>query len=256
VEPEQFQAWSLEHATLLIQSIRDSVFKRLVAAFPAKRTVIDHWLIGRSADGHHGGNADERIRLIPLPSIGHAYVDHQIRRVLVEVSPNCPLRPDDMSWACNGVEIGEGARVSRLIASEEDSFIEHFGVGQASSHWRSLTPAALPESAKRRRIEPTLRLAEAKNASERAYEQQQARLAVLTALRHAGCNVEVLLVEVQREPFQGQGVRAEAFAPNTRFLKERLWHVAISFVEPVQGPLVLGDGRFLGLGVLAPHPFH
>lgn len=252
VEPEQFQAWNLEHVTLLIQSIRDAVFTKLLAAFPAKQAQIEHWLIGRNADGSNGGKADERIRLIPLPSVGHAHVDHQIRRVLVEAPANCPIRADDLSWACNGVELGEGDSLSRLTASEEDSFMEHFGIGRTATHWRTLTPAALPESAKRRRIEPTRRVAEAKNASERAHEQQQARMAVLTALRHAGFNLDVLDVVVQREPFQSHGARAEAFAPGTRFAKERLWHVAIQFGEPVQGPLVLGDGRFLGLGVFAP----
>jgi len=93
---------------------------------------------------------------------------------------------------------------------------------------------------------------EAKGASERAREQQQASAAVLTALRHAGFNLDVLDVAVQREPFQSHGARAEAFAPGTRFAKERLWHVAIKFAEPVQGPVVLGDGRFLGFGVFAP----
>jgi CRISPR-associated protein Csb2 len=47
-------------------------------------------------------------------------------------------------------------------------------------------------------------------------------------------------------------VRAEPFAERTRFAKERLWHVDITFDRRVSGPLVLGDGRFLGLGVMAP----
>jgi CRISPR-associated protein Csb2 len=47
-------------------------------------------------------------------------------------------------------------------------------------------------------------------------------------------------------------VRAEAFAPGTRFPKERLWHVEIAFAERLRGPLVLGDGRYLGLGLMAP----
>lgn len=252
VDSEQFQAWDLEHAALLIQSIRDAVLKKLVGAFPVRQAQIEHWIVGRNADGSNGGRADERIRLIPLPSIGHAHVDHQIRRVLVEAPANCPIRSDDLWWACNGVELGEVDSLSRLAPSQEDSFLEHFGIGRASAHWQTLTPAALPESAKRRRIEPARRVAEAKTASERAREQQQARLAVLIALRHAGFNLDVLEVFVQREPLQSHGARAEAFAANTRFAKERLWHVGITFVEPIQGPLVLGDGRFLGLGVFAP----
>jgi CRISPR-associated protein Csb2 len=57
---------------------------------------------------------------------------------------------------------------------------------------------------------------------------------------------------VQREPFEARGSRVEAFAEGTRFSKERLWHVELELDRPVEGPLVIGDGRFLGLGVMAP----
>src|SRR6185437_3156417 len=91
-DPEQFQEWNLERASLLIQSIRDAVFKKLVTAFPAKAAQIEHWLIGRNADGGNGGKTDERIRLIPLASIGHAHADYGIRRVFIESPANCPIR--------------------------------------------------------------------------------------------------------------------------------------------------------------------
>lgn len=32
----------------------------------------------------------------------------------------------------------------------------------------------------------------------------------------------------------------------------RLWHVEVAFSAPVPGPLVIGDGRYCGLGVMAP----
>jgi CRISPR-associated protein Csb2 len=243
-DPEQFQAWDLERASLLIQSIRDSVFKKLTTAFPAKSAQVEHWLIGRKAE--------ERIRLIPLASIGHAHADYGIRRVFIESPPNCPIRADDLFWAFHGVELGEGTNSTRLSGSEDVSFSQHYGVACAAADWQTITPAALPESARRRRIEPSRRLAEAKCASERAREQEQARMAVLAALRHSGLNLKVLDIIVQREPFQSHGARAESFSPGTRFAKERLWHVGIKFAEAVQGPLVLGDGRFLGLGVFAP----
>ena len=59
------------------------------------------------------------------------------------------------------------------------------------------------------------------------------------------------VIRVQREPFEVGGERVEEFAPGTRFPKERLWHVEITFTEPISGPLVIGDGRFLGLGAMA-----
>jgi CRISPR-associated protein Csb2 len=76
--------------------------------------------------------------------------------------------------------------------------------------------------------------------------------AVVTALRHAGVRAPAVTIKVQREPFERRGARAEAFADGTRFAKERLWHVELSFLESIAGPLVIGDGRFLGLGLLAP----
>lgn len=256
VESEQFQAWSLDKACLLVQSVRDAVFKRLLSAFPSKAAQIEHWLIGRNADGSNGGKADERIWLIPLASIGHAHADHSIRRLFIEAPANCPIRADDLSWAFNGVELGEAGNLGRLSVTDDPGFLGHYGIDQAAANWQTITPAVLPESARRRRIEPSRRLAEAKNATERAHEQHQARLAVLTALRHAGFKVEVRDIIVQREPFQSHGERAEIFALGSRFLKERLWHVAIEFADPIRGPLVLGDGRFLGLGVLAPVSQH
>lgn len=251
-DQDQPQAWGLEKASLFVQTIRDSVNARLLKAFPSKATLIDHWLIGRKADGSNGGKSDERIRIIPIPSIGHNHADHAIRRVLVEIPALCPLRADDLNWAFNGTELGQDGDLGRLTLADDMIFLEHYGVGKEAATWRTITPAALPESARRRRIEPSRKQEEAKNASERGNEQHQARLAVLTALRQAGLNLAVLDITVQREPFQGHGARAEAFAPDSRFTKERLWHVTLKFTEPVQGPLVLGDGRFLGLGVFAP----
>src|SRR5262249_27070956 len=76
--------------------------------------------------------------------------------------------------------------------------------------------------------------------------------AVIQALRHAGMPARPLAVRVQREPFEAKGQRAESFAPGTRFVKERLWHVEMALAEAVQGPLILGDGRYLGLGLMTP----
>lgn len=252
--PDEFHVWSLDKASVLVVQIRDAVVAKLRQAFPGKGAQIEHWLIGRNADGSNGGKSSERVKLIPLPSIGHPHADQNIRRLLVEVPAHCPIRADDLFWAFNGIELGDDGRNGRLTQANDITFARHFGIDAETKarEWKTITPVALPDIAKRRRIDPSRRLQEAKGAAERAREQFQARLAILTALRHADINASVEEIIVQREPFQIHGARAEAFAPGTRFAKERLWHVSLTLTQPVSGPLVLGDGRFLGLGVFTP----
>ncbi|HUE86642.1 MAG TPA: type I-U CRISPR-associated protein Csb2 [Vicinamibacterales bacterium] len=118
--------------------------------------------------------------------------------------------------------------------------------------WRTVTPAALPEAAGRRRIDPARVQAEARTGTERAAEHARATEAVQQALRHTDVRARAESIRVQREPFDLGGERAELFAAGTRFSKERMWHVEVTLDRGVAGPLTLGDGRFLGLGVMRP----
>jgi CRISPR-associated protein Csb2 len=137
-----------------------------------------------------------------------------------------------------------------LIAATDNSMLRNYE--REDVRWRTVTPAALPEVAKRRRIDPARRGPEGKTGAERGAEQQRAAREVIQALRHAELPTAVEMIRVQREPFEANGERVEAFAPGTRFQKERLWHVEITFNERVPGPLLIGDGRYYGLGLMAP----
>jgi CRISPR-associated protein Csb2 len=248
--------WRLDRIVELTECVRDGVVARLKEVWPAKAACIERVLIGRNA-----AQADKaaRVRIIPLPSIGHHYADHAIRRVLIDIPANCPLQADDLEWAFSALAIrvsDQGEVLTELLPAVDDSMLARYGVESATAacRWRTVTPAALPHSATRRRIEPS-RLrdpAEQKRATERAEEHNRAASAVVQALRHAGIAATATEIRVQREPFTGKGKRVEAFALGTRFTKERLWHVEITFAEPVPGPLILGDGRYLGLGLMEP----
>ncbi|APZ44302.1 type I-U CRISPR-associated protein Csb2 [Acidihalobacter ferrooxydans] len=254
-----FAPWPLKAAAALVRTLRDSACERLAPHFEGSG-VVDKALIGRDAT-----EADKklRIRIIPFPSIGHPHADHGIRRVLVEVPPDCPIRSDDVAWSFAGLEVAEpvldaetGEILSspvELVKADDDSMLLHYGIGEdrASRVWRSVTPLALPEDARRRRIDPANKRKEAKDGKERIEEERNACRAVMQALRHAGLREKVIGLCVQREPFEGKGERVESFASGTRFSKHQLWHVMIEFVAPVSGPLVLGCGRYTGLGVMA-----
>ena len=270
---QDFSPRPLAQASKLVEQLRDEAAKRLQNALPSETASIERVLIGRGADETDKAT---RIRIVPLPSIGSPHVVPSIRRVLVEVPGNCPLPTESVRQAFSGLQVseridpetGEICEV-RLIAAEDDGMLGHYGIGGSrheSRLWRTVTPAALPERVARRRIDPKKLQAEiddarqaratgfreAKGSCERLKEELRATVAVAQALRHAAVSAPVSAIRVQREPFEGKGARAEAFAEGTRFAKERLWHVEIAFGEAIGGPVIIGDGRYLGLGLMAP----
>lgn len=250
---ERFAVWPLEQTTKLVEKLRDSAAMRLRDALPAKTRDIECALVGRKANGDDDGPTTERVRIVPLPSIGHTHADYGIRRVLVEVPASGRLRVGDVKWAFSGIEIPDfSSKPFDVTPTESEDMLKHYGVDDGFRVWRTITPVALSESARRRRIDPKRTAQEAKGGIERRSEQERTAGAVAHALRHARVRCRPDEIRVQREPFGSHGGRVEAFASGARFAKERLWHIEIRFNEPVAGPLVLGDGRFLGLGVMAP----
>lgn len=252
-------AWPLARASGLVVALRDAAAARLRQAFSEDRNQeIERILVGRKADGADQGPTSSRVRIVPLPSIGHRHVDRGIRRVLVEVPADCSLRADDVHWAFSGLEPEDpdtgNALDWILTPSGDENMLDHYGVGDRGPFrvWRTVTPAALPTPATWRQSKPAHAAANVKGGTERAAEHVRAIAAVAQALRHAEIRPPIDTVRVQREPFEGNGERAETFASGTRFARERLWHVEIGFESPLMGPLVIGDGRFLGLGVMAP----
>lgn len=267
-----FMRWPLTQACALAVTVRDLAAAKLTEGLPESAALIERTIVGRNAI-----EADKatRIRIVPLPSIGSVHVTPSIRRVLVEIPPNCPLPSEDIEWAFSGLTISDpetGEILCELVQADNRKMLWYYGASEghpnASRVWRTITAAALPRSAARRRIDPdrlrhelsvarknpTARFSEAKGAKERLNEEARACTVVLQALRHAGIHASVESVRVQREPFDSRGSRAEAFASGTRFAKEQLWHVEITFAGTVRGPLLIGDGRYLGLGLMAPLP--
>lgn len=244
--------WPQSEIAALAERIRDCAAHRLQQALPDQADRIEKVFVGKQST-----EADKaaRIRILPLPSIGHAHANQSIRRVLIEIPPNCLISGPDIEWAFSGLPLiddNTGEVLLELVSAASRTMLKHYGVEaeKCSSLWRTVTPAALP--AARRRIDPKRLRDEAKGGAERAKEESAAAAAVFQALRHVGVTAPVASVRVQREPFEAKGARAESFAPGTRFPKEKLWHTEIAFTESLTGPLVIGDGRYLGLGLLRP----
>src|SRR5581483_4314079 len=146
-----FAPWPLTRVLALVVRLRDGAVERLKRALPAHVAEIDRALVGRKPDGTNDGPPVTRVRIIPLPSIGHVHADRDIRRVLVEVPPTCPLRAGDVHWAFSGLDVFDaetGEIQAVLTRTDDNAFLRHYGLEIGSRVWRTATPAALPEDAR------------------------------------------------------------------------------------------------------------
>ena len=120
----------------------------------------------------------------------------------------------------------------------------------ASCRWISATPIALPRHPGR--------LAGG-TAAARARAWAQAMSALASSVKHVGLP-RPAFVQVSLSPFlvgARPATRFPAFSQNGRAgtpVRRQLVHASITFEHPVVGPLILGAGRFLGLGLMRPVP--
>ncbi len=248
--------WPTTDIVALVTRVRDAAVRKLITALPDRESDINQALVGRKPNGEHAGPITSRVRIIPLVSIGHDQADQQIRRVMIEIPAGCALRSEDILWGLSGQAHTIHGRKIDLIRSQPHRQLEHYGItaGSAFRVWRTVTPIAL-SNVPRRRIEPDRNKRgpeELKGAAERRFEQEAATNALRHALRHAGVASRLSSVRLQREPCTSQGQKADDFASGDRFNRHVLWHAELQFETALAGPLLLGDGRFLGLGLLQP----
>jgi len=234
----------LEHAVTVTKALRDLAFERLEKFLDAR--TVELCVVGRGAT-----NAERRrrVRFVPLPSIGFALTDPSIRRMLVEIPADCPISEADMRWAVSGqllmqsVDEGTGeVHGAQLVESTDGEMLRNYGLlGKGGRRWQTITPAALPTKRPKGRI----------GGRGRAESEDRVASDVLQALRHADTRSRAIEVRVQKEPFWSRGRPAMAFE-HDRFERERLYHVEIVFEKSVVGPLIIGDGRWIGLGLMRP----
>ena len=236
-----FAPHPLHSAALAVRDIRDAAASRLQSALVDRSDEVERFVVGRNAGPQ---DIARRLRILPVPSIGMEHTDPSIRRVTVEIPRECPLDWRDLQWAFAGLvptDSTTGARwSSRLVSSSDGTMLERYA--RRAHLFRSVTAVALSKA----------RRGPAGGANQRREDESQAAGALFQALRHAGIHVKPSRMSVQREPLHPRGARAEAFAEGSRFSPRAMWHVEVELPRDVTGPLVLGDGRFNGLGLMEP----
>ena len=202
------------------------------------------------------------IAFLALPNVGHEHGDGRIMGLAVSL----PQDLDDASRnaALRGIghwERERGDRALRLVMGG-GGFVEMrrrqppFALvslrprvwERPSRRWASVTPVALPTHP------GGLRRG---SAASRAKAWARAEEAVAKSCEHVGLprpvDVQVSLVSLlvgarpvsdYRAFRQGRGAAGGVV--------RRLVHASVGFAEPVRGALMLGSGRFVGLGLMRP----
>jgi CRISPR-associated protein Csb2 len=187
----------------------------------------------------HGGSA--RLGVLPVPNIAHQWADGRIRRVIVRA----PVLVSESIWAqiinrltaAELVEKTSGQARGLLVPITnpgDDSVLRCFT--SQSTNWTSATPLILPGFDKRR----------GKSRSGKILQR---------ILHHAQIpEASIRRVRLDHAPATN-GVQAAAEVEVPHYL-ERFPRkfISIEFHRPVSGPLILGAGRWAGLGTLVQAP--
>ena len=227
-------------ASAITTQVRDVAFDRLSAVMD-DQALRERVVLGRGATD---ADRSARCRFIALPSIGTRYTDASIRRIAVELPPDCPLQTDDVRWALAGqpliVDDASGEIHAMLFPAADESMLRRY-IGHGSHRWQTVTPAVLPTAHAGGRVA----------GGRRCEIERVLALSVRNALRHAGVAARPTEIRIQREPLFERGSSASEFVSD-RFGPARLHHVEIRFAEREFGPLLVGDGRWLSLGLMRP----
>ena len=185
----------------------------------------------------HGG--EHRIRVAPLPTVGHRHADGWIRRVMLTAPMGVPADAwtDVVTRLAGAPLVREHARGAAGVLAplnSGDAVLRRFRA--EARRWTTATPVVLPGRDHRRgRARPHRALAR--------------------VLRHA-CLAEALVASATLEP----APRLAGSASAHRYHRPRhlahfpVHHLSVTWRTALVGPLALGAGTGYGLGLLVPAP--
>lgn len=237
---------------------------------------------GHAAEGGgpaRSGPGRQRFSYVPLPSVesrgakdGGQRVEHvgAIRRVLVVGTPGME---EEIAWvrrALSGQELidlhtGEAVALLSMIPTN-DKMVQRYV--RPSAEWSTVTPLILPgyddPAHLRRRLNRSHGNAGAEE-QKRLLERLDRRIQDLLrkAIRQAGYDealAECLDIDWRKVAFLPGVEVAERYRPHysSKFQKYSPYHVRIRWRDPsrnpihMPGPLVMGGGRFGGMGLFVP----
>ena len=216
---------------------------------------IPEGLSGHRPDG--SPSANPHVAFLPLPWVGHEHADGRVMGVAI----NVPYAVDDASrratlraigkWeeTCESLflQLGPKGRIEmeRIIGPAQLVSLRLGIWNRPSRRWVSVTPIALPTHPGK---------LNKGTAAARSKAWARAETSISRSCLHVGLP-EPIVVSASLSPLVAGSRPAPSF-PAFRQQQEvrRLVHAEVIFEQDIRGPLVLGAGRYLGLGLMRPIP--
>lgn len=228
---------------------------------PIPEVISGHRADRSPSDGSH-------LAIVPLPFVGHVHADGALQGVALVV-PRAAGEQDRRAlfagvarWEASvrretagvpedtpvlPVHLGAAGILSlmRLDASVVPHTLRASTWCRASRRWVTATPVALDRNPGDLRSRDRRRLDQA---------VAEAEDVVRSACQHVGLPSPSMVAILPGVPLAGVA-KARHFPPfpgGEGRVQRVLVHLAIEFAEPVAGPVLLGAGRYVGLGLLRP----
>lgn len=239
----------LQDTMVLTQSIRAALMSH--AADPIPMVLSGHEPDGTPAQRPH-------LSLLPLPFVGREHADGGIRGFALML-PRDATTEDRMAvagavqtWGTSGggrlvltLPGGRGVDLRVLVDEPVLRTLQRSRWARPSKHWRTVTPLAFDQSPGR--------LWSGKPGP-RDKARQAAKDVVGLACERVGLPRPIGVEAMQASGLAGvPDLRAfPVYESAGRKVRRVSAHIDLWFAEPVRGPLVLGAGRFFGMGLFAP----
>jgi CRISPR-associated protein Csb2 len=238
------------------------VARTLRKALMSHAAGIPEMLSGHTADGRPSSAA--HLAIVPLPFVGHRHASGSILGVALILPRDAgeedrravfaavdawerTERREDEETPCLPVNLGVAGvlELERIVWGAAQASLRAATWCQPARVWHSVTPVALDHNPGDLHSRDPRKLAEAVG---------EAAATIQRACQHIGLS-DAINVEVLPAPPVAGAAKARHYPPFPEAsdrIRRVLTHARLEFAEPVRGPILLGAGRYFGLGLFRP----
>lgn len=221
----------LDSTLPLLQHFRNAVLARLSAASPAL-------LSGHDKDGRP--SAEPHLAFVPLGFVHSRYADGSVKGIALVlprgVEPNLRRRLRSAVEDAWELHLGVLGSISVRLSEESNRDLESLRFGQYAARsliWASVTPIVLDRHPKKKG--PT---------AESIVAESCVRIGLPAPAEVRLGQVSAVTGVPRAQEFHGRSKQTDGRV---------LQHALLRFNEPIRGPVLLGAGRFMGLGMCMPY---